>query len=140
MYALIRNGVVEKYPYFAENLRQDNPNTSFPQNISDTLLAEWNVIPVQVAPEPAIDIKAQRIEMGPVEYVNNKWVQGWVVLDLTDEEKNAHIISTAHSKKSLRAVAYKEEADPLFFKAERGEISKEEWLAKVEEIRQRYPD
>lgn len=38
-----------------------------------------------------------------------------------------------------RAIAYREEADPLFFKAQRGEATMEEWQAKVEEIKARYP-
>jgi len=38
-----------------------------------------------------------------------------------------------------RASAYKSEADPLFFKAQRGEIEEQEWLNKVEEIRERFP-
>jgi hypothetical protein len=38
-----------------------------------------------------------------------------------------------------RATAYTTEADPLFFKAQRGEATIEEWQAKVEEIRTRYP-
>jgi len=38
-----------------------------------------------------------------------------------------------------RASAYQQEADPLFFKYQRGEATKEEWEAKIEEIRERYP-
>jgi len=38
-----------------------------------------------------------------------------------------------------RAAAYTAEADPLFFKAQRGEATIEEWQAKVAEIRNRYP-
>ena len=38
-----------------------------------------------------------------------------------------------------RAAAYAAEADPLFFKAQRGEVSMDDWTAKVEEIRTRYP-
>ena len=41
--------------------------------------------------------------------------------------------------KQNRAVAYRNESDPLFFKYQRGEVTKEEWEAKVEEIRTRYP-
>jgi hypothetical protein len=37
-----------------------------------------------------------------------------------------------------RKTAYENEADPLFFKAQRGETTMEEWLAKVDEIKQRY--
>lgn len=38
-----------------------------------------------------------------------------------------------------RAAAYVAEADPLFFKAQRGEATMEEWQAKVAEIKARYP-
>ena len=38
-----------------------------------------------------------------------------------------------------RAIAYTSEADPLFFKAQRGEATIEEWEAKVADIRTRYP-
>jgi hypothetical protein len=38
-----------------------------------------------------------------------------------------------------RAAAYRNEADPLFFKAQRGEATIEEWQLKVAEIRSLYP-
>lgn len=41
---------------------------------------------------------------------------------------------------AARAAAYVKESDPLFFKYQRGEVHKEDWLAKVEEIKARYPD
>jgi hypothetical protein len=47
-------------------------------------------------------------------------------LELTNEEK--------------RILAYVEEADPLFFKWQAGETTKEEWIAKRNEIKQRFPD
>lgn len=42
--------------------------------------------------------------------------------------------------KANRASAYKAEADPLYFKVQRGDATHEEWLAKIEEIKNRYPD
>lgn len=39
-----------------------------------------------------------------------------------------------------RAAAYRDESDPLFFKAQRGEATIDEWLAKVAEIKARFPD
>ncbi|QEL64797.1 hypothetical protein OTERR_13210 [Oryzomicrobium terrae] len=39
-----------------------------------------------------------------------------------------------------RAAAYREEADPLFFKAQRGDATMDDWLAKVAEIKARFPD
>ena len=38
-----------------------------------------------------------------------------------------------------RRAAYITEADPLFFKAQRGEATMEEWQAKVAEIKARFP-
>jgi ABC-type Fe3+-hydroxamate transport system substrate-binding protein len=38
-----------------------------------------------------------------------------------------------------RKNAYQIESDPLFFKTQRGEATIEEWQAKIEEIKQRYP-
>lgn len=40
---------------------------------------------------------------------------------------------------ALRAAAYVSESDPLFFKAQRGEATMDQWLAKVQEIKNRYP-
>jgi hypothetical protein len=34
--------------------------------------------------------------------------------------------------------AYRVESDPLFFKAQRGEATQQEWLDKVAEIKARY--
>ena len=38
-----------------------------------------------------------------------------------------------------RMTAYIAESDPLFFKAQRGEATMNEWQAKVAEIKARYP-
>ena len=38
-----------------------------------------------------------------------------------------------------RQQAYEQEADPLFFKWQRGEATEQEWLGKVQQIRERYP-
>lgn len=54
----------------------------------------------------------------------------------------AVIVAQETAKKTAelgRKQAYLEEADPIFFKAQRGEASQSEWLAKVDEIRQRFP-
>lgn len=40
---------------------------------------------------------------------------------------------------ALRAAAYQTEADPLFFKAQRGEAEMGDWLAVVEAIKSRFP-
>jgi hypothetical protein len=48
-------------------------------------------------------------------------------------------IKLAEQVSSQRRVAYALEADPLFFKAQRGEATMDDWQAKVAEIKARYP-
>ena len=52
--------------------------------------------------------------------------------EIPDEEKQ-------ESLRQQRAFAYAAEADPLFFKAQRGEATTDEWTAKVAEIKARFP-
>ena len=45
----------------------------------------------------------------------------------------------AEKAEANRHAAYIAEADPLFFKAQRGEVEQQVWLDKVAEIKARYP-
>jgi hypothetical protein len=45
----------------------------------------------------------------------------------------------AAQAESSRRVAYAAESDPLFFKAQRGEIEQQVWLDKIAEIKARFP-
>ena len=62
------------------------------------------------------------------------WTQ--VKFSPTPEEILAAERATAESN---RQADYTQEADPLFFKWQAGEGTEQEWLAKREEIRVRYP-
>lgn len=46
---------------------------------------------------------------------------------------------TRDSQEAARKRAYEAEADPLFFMAQRGEATDAEWLARVAEIKTRFP-
>jgi len=48
-------------------------------------------------------------------------------------------IKSAEEATAKRQQAYIAEADPLFFKAQRGEATMEEWKAKVADIKARFP-
>jgi hypothetical protein len=85
MYIKAINGVIEKYPYSTYQLKQDNPQTSFPSVISDELLADWDVFPVVSTPYPEVNYTQDVSEGTPV-FVNGQWTQVWVVSDATPEE------------------------------------------------------
>ena len=48
--------------------------------------------------------------------------------------------ATPDQIEALRRAAFQAEADPLFFKSQRGEATQAEWLAKVAEIKARFPE
>lgn len=70
---------------------------------------------------------------------DDRVVETRLVRKKTPAEIEDERLSRIESQKRQRALAYKEEADPLFFKAQRGETPLSEWTAKVAEIRLRYP-
>lgn len=83
MYIHVVNG--EAHPYSVTQLRRDNPGTSFPQQPSESLLAQWNVYPVTPVPRPEAD-HTQNVAEGAPNFDGTHWVQTWVVTDATDDE------------------------------------------------------
>lgn len=80
--------------------------------------------------------------MSYVEVITDAETGKQTVRQMTQDEVDAIKARSVRSVEQLRqdrASAYAEEADPLFFKAQRGEATLEEWKAKVEEIKARYP-
>ena len=59
--------------------------------------------------------------------------------EIAEIQNHPVLVPSVDEQRQARAAAYAAEADPLFFKAKRGEVSMDDWNAKVEEIRQRYP-
>ena len=59
--------------------------------------------------------------------------------EITAEVARLTALEPARIATENRRSAYLAEADPLFFKAQRGEATMEEWQAKVAEIKTRFP-
>ena len=88
-YLKLSNGVPENYSI--GQLRRDNPNTSFPKQPSDALLADWDVYPYTVDPQPTYDSLTHRLVAGAfVQDAQGAWSQPWSVeqLPLADAERN----------------------------------------------------
>lgn len=62
MYAVVKNGKLEKFPYSIAQLKADNPNTSFPVVLSKETLAAFDVVAVRVQDPPAYDRRTQVID------------------------------------------------------------------------------
>lgn len=85
MFALIKDGAVAKYPYSAPQLRADNPQTSFPVEMSDELLAEWGVFTVAAVERPQVDHTKNVVEGDPA-LIDGIWTQVWLVSDASADE------------------------------------------------------
>jgi len=86
MYLLIQNGAVAVYPYSVEQLRRDNPGTSFPAQPTLASLAEWGVFPVVQTQPPDSDPLTQTVvEDTPIQ-IDGVWVQVWEVRAASAQE------------------------------------------------------
>lgn len=82
MYVLTEENKLKEYPYSIRELRRDNPQTSFPKNLSNELLAEWGVYPVTLADRPEFDRITQKlVEAEPVK-LEGQWIRAWTVVNL----------------------------------------------------------
>lgn len=139
MHALIKDGVVEKYPYTFGKLRKDNPNTSFPPVPPNELLAEWNVYPVARVEAPKVDPLTHDVKEATPEFVDGQWRQVWVVTPATPEEVASRKAEKNSSIKQQRAEEYKAYSDQFFFKWQRGEGTEQEWLDAVQHVKELLP-
>ena len=83
-------------------------------------------------------VAAGLIQLKPNEKIENGYIVSKTKKELYDEGK----ISKEEYNRyidDLRQAAYSRESDPLGMQALRGDIDKAEWLAKIAEIKQRYP-
>ena len=101
MHILAPNQTIEKYPYSIGELRRDNPNTSFPRNPSDDLLADWNVFQVQPTDYPTVD-HTKNVTEGTPALQDGVWVQVWNVTDASAEEVEQRTEGQADAIRSER--------------------------------------
>jgi hypothetical protein len=95
---------------------------------------------VYLIPAGAVDAPMPTIPEGK----RAKWDGQWVFEDIPQPEPEPEPEpltpeQEAELARGQRLFAYQIEADPLFFKWQAGEGTKEDWEAKREEIRARYP-
>lgn len=86
VYVLAPNNVVEKYPYTLTDMIYDNPQTSFPETVTDEDAAVFNVFPVVETLKPIYDpITQNLVWVNPV-LEQSVWIQQWAVEQATPEE------------------------------------------------------
>jgi hypothetical protein len=86
MYAKVINGEVVRFPYNFMELRADYPNVSFPLDLPDERLAEFNMIRVLEEPCPTVDRFHVAAQNDLPTLVDGQWVLQWAVTAKTTEQ------------------------------------------------------
>lgn len=86
MLALVKDGLVDKYPVTLADLQERHPGVSFslPLRIED--LTDYSVTEIAVLPHPAHDPETERIIQREPEQINGQWVIGFDVVPIPQDE------------------------------------------------------
>lgn len=128
MHIKVTNGVPERYS--VGQLRQDNPQVSFPKNILDETLAEYNVFSCAETPPPGITY-AQNVTES-FEQVGGAWAQAWVVTDASAAEIQQR---TQEQGQSVRAQRNEALADSDWTQLSDAPVNQADWVAYRQELR-----
>ncbi len=86
MYALVKNGEVAKYPCTIQDLKNDNPNTSFPLFPKENVLNAFDVFVVDATEKPNHNILTEEVDELYPSFINNRLTQQWSIRNATPEE------------------------------------------------------
>jgi hypothetical protein len=86
MFVKIKNSQVDVFPYTTRDLKRANPNTSFPNEISEETMALFDMYPVTTAEVPSYNKDTQMLTKSNPEMINNKWVLNWIINEKTPKQ------------------------------------------------------
>lgn len=102
MYLLAVNDTLTKFPYTLEELRQDNPLTSFPLVMTAEELAAWGVFEVAEQTPPAFNEQTESIDVAAPALVNGVWVRLQTVVPAEPDEVERRTFMEAHKLRMRR--------------------------------------
>ena len=79
------NNTVQQYPYSVGLLRKENPNTSFPKQVSAEDMAAFNVYPVTEV-TPTVSDTQKLVKVWTPTLVGGEWVLAHEAVDLTSDD------------------------------------------------------
>lgn len=87
--------------------------------------------------------EAEKVAAGLIQLKDDEKLEGAYIVKKSEKEQyDAGLLSREEYNAYIdrqREAAYRQEADPLGMQAMRGDIDKSVWIAKIAEIKQRYP-
>lgn len=97
---LADDGSVARYPFTRADLRLINPNTSFPEQISDDIAASFNCFPVTPT-TPPVDDYTVNLERTAIKQ-GKDWVEKWISTPATSEQIVERIAAKANEVRAER--------------------------------------
>jgi hypothetical protein len=87
LYVKVTDGAVDVFPYPLHRLKTDFPNTSFPKQLTSSLLSDFGIEEVTVTDAPSINELTQKIDRETTPALTDgTWTVGWTVTDKTQDE------------------------------------------------------
>ena len=94
------------YPYSLQKLREDNPRTSFPSEMTESIMAEWDIHEVRQTPKPN-DYTKNVTEETPI-LVEGVYYQNWVQTNASQSEIDNRIEDKWEEIREIRNELLKE--------------------------------
>ena len=95
IYVKVVDGEASVFPYDLRQLRADNPNTSFPKEISVEMLEGYGVFPV-VENKPECDPYVQTLSAGTPVLRDGQWQVDYTAANIPEAEAEEAIRTTRH--------------------------------------------
>ncbi len=105
MYLRIINDEIN-YPYSLQKLREDNYNISFPSEITESLMNEWNIHEVRSTPKPN-DYTKNILEGTPI-LIEGVYYQNWTQTNASQSEIDTRIENKWTEVREIRNELLKE--------------------------------
>lgn len=86
------------YPFILQQLRTDNPTTSFPENL-DAIAAEWNCFQVTSTEQPAYNPITHTLTEGTPILDGGVYYQSWQVVPYTLEQSKINKLAAIESER-----------------------------------------
>jgi len=91
LFVKLTNGQPDQFPYSVGHIRRDNPQTSFPKQIPNSILQSYDVYEVIELDKPDYDPLVQTLVRGTPVYNNDKWEVSYTTASKSDADAKASV-------------------------------------------------
>lgn len=126
IYLKVKEDETIEYPYSINQLKNDYPNTSFPDNITNDVLLEYGIHTV-INVNIGYDIDKNYKETTPI-LIEGKYYQNWIIVDVSAEGIEQKTNNKWSEVRSMRNQYLTETDWTQLFDSPLAGKSKEKWL------------